>query len=205
MSVPPQTSRRQALAAELLPIARRLLEQSNAGDSPAGPLRQHIRSLMQGLESEHAVTAVLGALASAVLDLDGAVTKGVIRADDPPELLTKQLFRLAYNRWQNEHRREERLLRAAQRNYPANSDVERGSGNSPINSVQKNHNSPLFNAQIRELHDYMVETLDPQDMLIWIMYAEGFTEDEIAKKIRRHRTTVNRKVRRFGEIIAKLV
>jgi DNA-directed RNA polymerase specialized sigma24 family protein len=160
---------------------------------------------MQGVDADHAVTTVLGALASAVLDLDHSISAGQLKADDPPEVLTGQLFRLAYNRWQNEQRREARMLQDIQRNAPPSDHGQGLRRDSPAESAPKKSNSPVFDAQIRELHDYMVETLDPRDMTIWIMYSEGFSEAEIAEKIQRHRTSVNRKIRRFGEIVERFL
>jgi DNA-directed RNA polymerase specialized sigma24 family protein len=205
MSTDPATERRKILAARILPLARQVLERHRDEIPASGPLRDQIRSLMKDLEPEHAVTSVLGALASAVLDLDQAISQGLLNASDPPGALTAQLFRLAYNRWQKEHRREARLLGAVRQSKSGNSNSP-GGGHDLINELpKKNQALPESDARIRELHDYMVETLDAVDVEVWIMYAEGFSETEIAARINRHRTTVNRKVQRFAEIARRFL
>lgn len=205
MSNESHVDRRKALAEKILPLAREVLTQHRDRTLSDEALRGHIRSLMTGLDPKHAVTSVLGALASAVIELDEKLSAGAIDQGRSPEELTRQLFRLAYNRWQNEHRREVRLQRAS--GLAMGSVPDEGDPKTRLDEMvsRKSQPSPESDARIRELNDYMMRTLDARDIVIWVMYAEGHSKEAIAEAIHRHRTTVLRKLQRFSEIVERFL
>jgi|GEM_PF-5108485 len=179
----PSGRRPRELAKRVLPIARQILEGAVEGWPTS--LRWHFRKLTADVPPEHAVTTVLGAVASVILDLEEGSNWGGIEVQEPTAVLAQQLVRLAYNR-----------ARRGERRTKGKPGFEPALALAPAES-QKREPAPEFLARIRELNGYMLSTLDATDFVIWTMAVAGYTDAEIAAEVKRHRTTVYRRIRQF--------
>jgi RNA polymerase sigma factor (sigma-70 family) len=193
------------LAAAIAPIARSIVERSLNGylDYPA--VHAQINSLASGFPANHRVTTVVGALMSAIIELDRQVTLGKFPPGASIDQLAIELIRLAYNRWQRERRAASRLQSQTaigeSRNQHAGIDL----GRRLLDQIPSTANSPENHAHFRQVVDQVVERLSPLDVQILILFADGHSTVEIANRIGCHRTSISRKIDRFADLVRAII
>ncbi len=185
-----------------MPIARDIVEKSLCGNEAVRPdVHAQVRSLASGLPGSHKVTTIVGALVSAIIDLDRDLTRGKIPKNMSADELAVELIRLAYNRWQRERRTTDRIQHQASLGESRKSPDANDLGDRWIDQFQSRQPSQKNIAQFRDVVDLLVERLTPLDVQILMMFAEGYTASEIAAKHGCHRTTISRKLDRFADTV----
>ena len=177
----------------ILPVARQIVNDSLEGVETSKSVRLHVNSIASSSQSDgNKVTTVIGAIASAVVDLDHELSQctAVSRRED--RSLALDLLRLAYNRWQRDRRQLKKLMAAE--------DVD----NSPGRPASKKfENSPEKAAQFRDLINKLIEKLSPSDLEILMLLESGSSIQEISEQMGCHRTSVSRRISRFRDILNK--
>lgn len=193
------------LVRALTPIARNIVEKALRGDDSIRPsVNAQVRSLATGLPRAHRVTTIVGALVSAIIDLDRDLSRGAIPKDAKCDDLAIELIRLAYNRWQRERRVSERLRFQTSAGEHRISLSGQDLGGRAIDQKPVEKESPENIAHFRDVVDQLVEQLTPQDIEILLLFAEDHSIADIAERIGCHRTTISRKLDRFAHVLRKL-
>jgi RNA polymerase sigma factor (sigma-70 family) len=145
-----------------------------------------------------ALASLDGALASAVTELQRTMLSGGLTATLTTDQLASELVRIAYNRWQRRHRSDKRLRQEAHRGEAASSDR----GNTVLAGTIGE--SAEFHAQILSFVNEIVERLSPKGREVLKMRLEGFTQDEVAKALKCHRSTVSRIETQVRDLVNEL-
>ncbi|HRE98931.1 MAG TPA: helix-turn-helix domain-containing protein [Pirellulaceae bacterium] len=190
---------------ELLSTARHRIEQVFRGE--AGVSRgdeARIRQLATGLPTDHRVTTLLGALASAIIELGPQADPAAARLPSDVDALASELVRLAYNRWQRERRAGNRIRHQAEvgervPEFGGDSQDPRALDSQPTSSAP-----PEIHAHFRDVVDHLMGQLSEGDLRILVLFAEGRTLGEIASLVDCHRTTISRKLDHFADIVRRV-
>lgn len=192
------------LAAAIVPVARSIVERSLNGSSDSPAVHAQINSLASGLPANHRVTTVVGALMSAIIELDRKVTLGKFPPSASYDQLAIELIRLAYNRWQREQRAASRMQSQAATGESRNRHLGNDLGNRILDQIPSAANSPENHAHFRQVVDQVIERLSPLDVQILMLFADGHSTAEIANRIGCHRTSISRKVDRFADLVSAI-